>query len=87
MNKVGSGYWLVYSFAFLFILGIMFIIFNQIIMDNLYPVAEELTSEYTGDMSKVDRWLSFWVFFPIIALVVVLIFLFVKTANKQQEMG
>lgn len=87
MNKTGSGYWLVYSFAFLFMLGILFIIFNQILHDNLYPVTEELAADGPYGTAKADRWLEFWAFFPVIALLVILVFLFVKIANKQQEMG
>jgi hypothetical protein len=87
MNNTGAAYWLVYSFGFLFILGIMFIIFNQILINNLYPVTEEITNISTHDTSRADRWLGFWYWFPGLALLVVLIFLFVKIANKQQEVG
>ena len=87
MNNSGAAYWLVYSFIFIFMLGIMFVVLNQILLDNVYPITEEIVAAGPGDTSHADRWLTFWTYFPIVALLVVIIFLAVKITNKEQEMG
>jgi len=78
-NKVGSSYWFMYTLAFLFVLGVLYIVFNQTLQIYLYPTTQFLTN---GVTTEADRWLGFWAFTPFIIIFIALIFLFFKLTQR-----
>lgn len=79
-NRRGSSYWFIYSLAFLFVLTILFIIFNQILNVNLYPISQDMTG---GDMTEPTKWLSFWNFTPYILVIIIIMFIFFKLTSRE----
>jgi len=78
-NHRASSYWFMYTLAFLFVLGVLYIIFNQTLQVYLYPTTEYLTG---GDNTQPDRWLGFWALTPFILIFIGLIFLFFKLTQR-----
>jgi uncharacterized BrkB/YihY/UPF0761 family membrane protein len=78
-NRKGSSYWFMYTLAFLFVLGVLYIIFNQTLQVYLYPTTQMLTH---GDTTQPDRWLGFWRFTPLIMIVIALLFMFFKLTQR-----
>lgn len=82
INKSGSAYWFIYAIIFAFALAILYIIFGQILNVYIYPTSEYLTG---GDMSKPDKWLSFWDFTPYIIILIIGLFLFFKLTQRDTQ--
>lgn len=80
-RKDGSAYWFMYIMLFLFGLGIMYVIFNEILQIYLYPTTQFLTS----DTSKADRFLGFWQLTPFILIFLALLFLFLKSTSEEAQ--
>jgi uncharacterized membrane protein YdjX (TVP38/TMEM64 family) len=82
LNNKGSAYWMLYSFAFGFLLIMMFMIFNQILQVYIYPTTQYLTTDLATTTARADKYLGFWELVPYILLFLVLLFLFIKSTQK-----
>lgn len=81
-NRVGSSYWFMYTLAFLFVIGILYIIFNETLHVYLYPTTELLTG---GVTTAPDKWLGFWGFTPFIIIFIGLMFMFFKLTQRDTQ--
>lgn len=79
-DRTASAYWFIYALAFLFVITILFIVFNQTLRVYLYPTTIMLTE---GDTAKPDKWLSFWEFTPYIIVLIVVMFIFFKLTQRE----
>lgn len=84
-NRRASAYWFIYTLLFAFALGVLYIIFNQILNVNLYPISSDMTG---GNTVTQDKWIGFWNFTPWILVLLILVFIFVKfTQPETTEIG
>ena len=81
-SKKASSYWFMYTLAFLFVIGILFIIFDETLHVYLYPTTQMLTNNNT---EEADRWLGFWGFTPFIIVFIGLLFMFFKLTQKDTQ--
>lgn len=84
-NKKASAYTFIYVLAFLFLLGIMFIIFNEILQVYMYPTSQYLAQDVATGTAKADKYLGFWQFAPFILVFVALLYLFLKSTQKDDN--
>lgn len=82
-NRTGSSYWFIYSLAFLFVIGILYIVFNQTLLVYVYPTTQMLTNvsgiEHT---ETADQWLGFWGLVPFILILIIGMFIFFKLTQR-----
>jgi uncharacterized BrkB/YihY/UPF0761 family membrane protein len=83
-NKVGSTYWYIYTLAFLLVMGVLYIIFNQTLQVYLYPTTLYLTG---GNTAEPDRWIGFWEMTPYIIVLIGIVFLFFKLTQRDTTTG
>ena len=83
LDKKASVYWFIYAMAFLFMITIMYIIFNQILRVYIYPTTVDLAP----DISKPDKWLGFWGFMPFIIVFIISLYMWIKTTSENKEYG
>lgn len=81
----GSAYTFVYVIAFLFLLGIMYIIFNQVLQIYMYPTSQYLAQDVATGTAKADKYLGFWQFAPFIIIFVALLYLFLKSTQRDDN--
>ena len=78
-SRVGSAYWFIYVLAFALILGLLFIIFNQILNVYLYPTTLMITG---GNTTDPDKWLGYWGMMPYIIILIIGLFLFFRLTQS-----
>jgi uncharacterized BrkB/YihY/UPF0761 family membrane protein len=87
-SKTGSSYWFLYTLAFAFVIGILFIIFNQTLLVYIYPTTMYLTNvSGTPQTQEADKWLGFWGLVPFIIIFVIGIFLFFRLTQTGPGVG
>ena len=94
MNNRGSaGFAWMYGIVFLFGLGILYIIFNQIFMVHLIPtITDALTSQGNVDPTTVaeiegniDKYMAFFHILPFVLFGVTIIYMIFAAVRKERE--
>lgn len=87
-NKKGAmAFDWVYALVFLFGLGVIYIVFNQVLTNDVLPFANGLVpDDFAGKGDIVNdnnTWMTYWNAMPFVLLIIVLLFLFVKSLIKK----
>lgn len=80
-NNKGSGYWFLYGIAFVFALAFIYLVFNQIVNNDLLTASTQMTPDASVPASAT-RWLGFWKFVPFMLVFVVLLFMFLRSTQR-----
>ena len=84
-NKRASAYWFIYVLAFAMLLILMFIIFNQTLQVYIYPTTQFLVNGTSTTTARADTFLGFWEAYPIIMIIIILFFLFLKSTQNDNN--
>ncbi len=88
MNKKGAlAFEFIYGLIFLFAMGVLFIVFNQVLMNHGVPASENLVPVTFAGKSDIviqdNDYLSFWNIVPYLALILVLLYWIIKSATNK----
>ena len=80
-NKKGSlAFTFIYAIGFLMALGLLYVLFNQVIQVEFQPVIENTIADDSPVKDKVlqmnSEWLSYWEFIPVLLVFAVMLYLF-----------
>lgn len=83
-DKKGSvAFEWIYALIFLFGLSIVYIVFNQVITNEIYPITDLLVPDTFANKGAIeesnDRWMTFWNAIPFVILIVVIMFLLIRS--------
>jgi len=86
-NKKGSlAFDWIYGLAFLISLGLLYIVFNQVIDVHLVPAIENtIPDTFVGKseiVQKNSEWLSYWAFIPFLLVFIILAYWFVAGVRQ-----
>lgn len=95
MDKKGqsTGFSLILGIIFLFLIGLGYVVFNQVMTNEISPVSNNLinNSPYVNDTmydeltDKNDKYLAFWHTMPFIVVVLIAIFLITTSFRKGDD--
>lgn len=94
MNNKGQsvGFSWIFALIMLFGLGILFIVFNQVLNGNLYPVITEQiaasdinASTQAEIVASIDKYLDFFDSLPFIMFVVIVVYMVIVAIRKEGE--
>lgn len=75
-NKKASAFNLVYGLFFLLVLGVLFVVFNQINQDNIRPVLDIEDLNFSQESKDYgDKFLGGWALMPFIIVFVVALYI------------
>jgi len=87
-NKKGSAFNLIYGLFFLLVLGILFVVFNQITQNELRPVLDTDSLNFSQDSKDyADKWMGAWSLMPFIIVFIVGLFLIIWAGVKGDQDG
>lgn len=79
----------IYALIFLFALGVFFVVFNQVLVNDILPISNSLVPDsFEGKASIVEdnnSWMTYWNVVPFILFGVVLLYMFVQSIIKQDS--
>jgi len=77
MTKKGSAYSFIYGLAFLFVIGLLIIVFTQVVNQHMYPLQTTNTDLFNlsvVEQAHVDRVVSYWLWAPVVMIIITLIY-------------
>lgn len=89
-NKKGNGWVWIYGLSFLFVLGLLYVIFLYVLEGNVAPVIKATATQNIHDAgtlttinSGIDRYLTYFKIMPFVLVAVVIVYMFASTIFKQ----
>jgi len=87
-NKKGSlAFNFIYGLGFLFGLGILYIVFNQVIQVDYQPTIEGMIDDESPNKAMIEQmnseWISYWEIIPILLVLTVMLYFFVSGIMQQ----
>ena len=87
-NKKGAvAFDWIFGLVFLFSLGLLFVVFNHILVDEFIPVIEGIIPDGAPAQNDVilanTEWMSYWNILPYFFLIVILVFWLVSALRKE----
>ena len=74
-QKNGSAYYLIYGLFFLLVVGLLYVVFNQIVVDNIRPILDSPSLNFSDNSREYgDKYLGIWKLMPYILVFIVMIF-------------
>ena len=95
-NKSGAGYIFIYSLAFLFILGLLYIVFLYVFEGHLIPIINQIAvntlsesdpGAVTTIQEGIAKYMTFFKIMPFVLFGVVIIYMIASTLYKQTTGG
>ena len=91
-----TGFALVYSLIAIFVLGLLYVIFNQVFLVEFTPVIKSMVNGTTGQFdilpttqvdinNGIDKYLSFWSMIPFIIFFVVILYMIMSGIRNEQH--
>ncbi len=72
-TKNGSAYYLIYGLFFLFVVGLIFVVFNQITVNNIRPVLEQDNLNFSQESkSYADKFMGVWALMPYVLVFIIM---------------
>ena len=85
-NKKGSVFNLIYGLFFLAVLGILFIIFNQITVNNIRPILDTPSLNFSNDSKEyADNFIGVWNLWPYIIVFITSLFFIIWVGMRGAE--
>ena len=87
-----TGFTWIFGLVTIFGLGILYIVFNQVFMDNLVPVILDMNNASNVDNATklavtagIDKYMAFFHIMPFVLFFVVIVYMFVAAIRKERE--
>lgn len=85
-----TGFSLILGIIFLFLIGLGYVVFNQVMTNEISPISNELINnspyvnetQYEELTGKNDKYLAFWHTMPFIIVILIAIFLITTSFRK-----
>lgn len=92
MNKKGAlAFELIFGLIILFALGILYIIYNQVVTVHIQPSVENIIPDSYGGKAAIvtqnNDYLSFWNIVPFIIVILIVMFLIMSAIRKNNGNG
>lgn len=81
----------IYFLVFLFAIGVLYIMLNQILTNYIYPIPGNIMSD--SDPHKADvindnsTWMQYWRFTPILVFILFLIWIVIRSTLQNSQSG
>ena len=89
LNKKGIAFEWLYILIILFFMGLVFIIFNQVLEHHIYTTTETLVPDNfenkTDIIEQNDKWMTYWLAMPIVIFGLTIIYLIVKGVSSNNQ--
>ena len=93
-HAYSTGFALIYSLIAIFVLGLLFVIFNQVMVVEFVPQIKSMVNSTTFDISlsdqteingNIDKYLSFWSMVPFLIFTVIIIYMIMSGIRHEEN--
>ena len=92
-GQMSTGFSWIYALVFLFALGILFIVFNQVLQAEIVPTVKGILSDSPNVNSStktlinadIDKYMDFFTSLPFIMFIVAVIYMGISAIRREPE--